>query len=192
MKIEEIKNQLKGYFLNRTKNTFNGEEYSEVLCKKISNSECEYLSDIFTPNGTITAYNHLLNQVNQNILDPKLAVCKLDEILPVIDGDIFEDFKRREKIIEKHIDMCNSVETDENQLSENRFLVYYVKRGTKIYAIVLDDSLTEYPANLLDDEQLAKAIRVEYPKLLRAALRDDLINQYDKAYDKEVEKYHSI
>ena len=187
MNIDTIKAELNGYFINRFEH--NGEKVSEALCRKINNYDYEVLDNVRTPNGLMSAMDLLLAQVNNQILDPTVSICSLDEILPTVKSNVFETHKMRERKIQQHIDLCQSVETEENELSDGRYLVYYVKRGTKIYAIVHDDSLTEYPANLLDDEQLAKAIRVEYPKLLRTALRDDLINQYDKAYDKEVEKY---
>ena len=190
MELNEIKHHLDGYFINRFEH--NGEKVSDVLCKKINNNEFLKLDNVRTPQGLISAYDNCLNQVNSNLLCPEVSVCSLDEILPVIKANVFENHRMRERKIQQHIDLCQQYETEENELSDGRYLVYWKKRGTKIYGIILEESLTEYPANLLDDEQLAKAIRVEYPKLLRTALRDDLINQYDKAYDKEVEKYHSI
>ena len=187
MTLETIQDQLSGYFINRYKQL--GGKNSDILCKKINSNNYEVLDNINTPNGLMTAMDLLLVQVNNQILDPSVSICSLDEILPVINADVFETYYMRERKIQQHIDLCQQFETEENELSDGRYLVYYVKRGTKIYAIVHDDSLTEYPANLLNDEQLAKAIRVEYPKLLRTALRDELNNKYESAYQKEVEKY---
>ena len=187
MNLETIQDHLSGYFINRFEH--DGGKVSDVLCKKINNYDYEVLDNVRTPNGLMSAMDLLLAQVNNQILDPTVSICSLDEILPVIKSNVFETHKMRERKIQQHIDLCQQYETEENELSDGRYLVYWKKRGTKIYGIILEESLTEYPANLLDDEQLAKAIRVEYPKLLRTALRDDLINQYDKAYDKEVEKY---
>ena len=187
MNLETIKSELKGYFINRFEH--NGEKVSDTLCRKISNTDYEVLDNVRTPKGLLTAYDHCLNQINNQLLDPKLSVYSLDEVLPVIKSNVFEAHRMRERKIQQHIDLCQTVETEENQLSENRFLVYYKKRGTKIYAIVLDESLTEVPENLIKEENKDKAVFVEYPKLLRTALKDELNNEYESAYQKEVEKY---
>ena len=190
MDLNEIKHHLDGYFINRFEH--NGEKVSDVLCKKINNNEFLKLDNVRTPQGLISAYNNCLNQVNSNLLCPEVSVCSLDEILPVIKANVFENHRMRERKIQQHIELCQEVETEANELSPGRYLVYWKKRGTKIYAVVLEESLTEIPGNLVDEESKANAIFVQYPKLLRTALKDELKNEYAEAYDKEVEKYHSI
>jgi len=191
MELNEIKHYLNEnrYFINRYE--MNG-EVSDKLSKKINNNDFEVLDNIRTPNGLLTAYQHCLNQVNNSLLMPEVAVCSLDEILPVIKATVFENHRIRERKIQQHIDLCQQYETEENELSPGRYLVYWKKRGTKIYGIILEESLTEVPGNLIDEESKENAIRVEYPKMLRTALRDELKNEYAEAYAKEVEKYHSI
>lgn len=190
MKLDTIKKYLNGYFINRI--THNGEKVSESLCKKIDNKSFETLGNVKTPNGTISSYNNLLNQINNQILDPSVSICSLDEVLPVIDGTIFENYEMREKKIQKYINWCQCVETEENELSKGRYLVKWKKPKKIIYAIVMDDTLTPVPANLIDDTFKEKAVSIRFPKLLERALKDDLNNQYAEAYAEEVEKYQSI
>ena len=182
MELNEIKHHLDGYFINRFE--FNGEKVSDVLCKKINNADYVVLDNVRTPQGLLTAYQHCLNQVNSNLLCPEVSVRYLDEILPVINANVFENYEMRERKIQQHIDLCQQYETEENELSPGRYLVYWKKRGTKIYGIILEESLTEIPGNLVDEESKANAIYVEFPKMLRTALKDELNNKYAEAYDK--------
>ena len=189
MDIKEIKHELQGYFINRI--SHNGEKVSENLCKKNGN-DYEVLRAVETPNGLMSAYDLLLNQVNNQILDPSISICKLSEILPVINGEVFENYKRREKTIEKHIEWCNCVETEENEYSDGKFIVKKKQPKGFIYFIVDGDKLTEIPGDLLDDNQKENAVRISYPKLLKKAISDRLENEFESAYLEEVEKYQSI
>ena len=48
-------------------------------------------------------------------------------------------------------------------------------------------------ADLLNLDQLKeKAVRIKYPKLLLKALKDDLNNEYEADYLREVKKYKDI
>lgn len=190
MKIDTIKSKLTGYFINRI--SHNGEKVSENLCKKIDGNDYEVLRAVETPNGLMSAYDLLLNQVNNQILDPSISICKLSEILPVINGNIFESYKQREKIIEKHISWCQCVETEENEYSDGKYVVKVKKPKGFIYFIVDGDKLTEIPGDLLEDNQKENAVRIKYPKLLRKALSDDLNNEFESAYLEEVAKYKSL
>ena len=43
-----------------------------------------------------------------------------------------------------------------------------------------------------DDQLKEKAVRIKYPKLLLRAIQDDLLNQYEDDYLREVKKYKDI
>ena len=191
MNIEEIKKELQGYFINTI--FHNGEKVSESLCKKIDGSnDYEVLRAVNTPKGLVTAYDNCLSQVNNQLLDPSFSICSLREILPVVNGSVFESYKMREKTIEKHIALCQSVETEENEYSDGKFIVKKKQPKGFIYFIVDGDKLTEIPGDLLDDTQKENAVRISYPKVLLKALKDDLNNEFESAYLEEVEKYQSI
>ena len=191
MKTNTIQNHLKGYFINRIEH--NGEIVSDKLCRKISNTEFEVLDNVKTPSGLLTASEHFLNQLNNQIVDPSVCICSLSEVLPVICGNVFEFYRIRERKIEQHIKWANCVERDDNQFQPDKHVVKWKKpRRGFIYAIVDGDKLTEIDGDLLDDQLKEKAVRIKYPKLLVRAINDDLNNEYEPAYLREVKKYKDI
>ena len=190
MKTNTIQNHLKGYFINRIEH--NGEIVSDKLCRKISNTEFEVLDNVRTPNGLLTASDHFLNQLNNQIVDPTFCICSLSEVLPVINGQVFELHRLRERKIEQHIKWCNCVEREDNQFQPDKHVVKWKKPKRVIYAIVDGDKLTEIDGDLLSDQLKEKAVPIKYPKLLRTAIKDDLNNEYEPAYLQEVKKYKDI
>ena len=181
---------IKGYFINRIEH--NGEIVSDKLCRKISNTEFEVLDNVRTPNGLLTASEHFLNQLNNQIVNPELCICSLSEVLPVINGNVFELYRLRERKIEQHIKWCQCVEREDNQFQPDKHVVKWKKPKRVIYAIVDGDKLTEIDGDLLDDQLKEKAVQIKYPKLLRTALKDELLNEYEPAYLREVKKYKDI
>lgn len=190
MKKNTIQDHVKGYFINRIEH--NGEKVSDNLCRKISNTEFEVLDNVKTPSGLLTANEHFLNQLNNQIVDPSVCICSLNEVLPVIHGQVFELYKIRERKIEQHIKWCECVERDDNQFQPNKHVVKWKKPRGFIYAIVDGDKLTEIDGDLLDDQLKEKAVQIKYPKLLLKALQDDLNNEYEVEYLREVKKYKDI
>ena len=181
---------IKGYFINRIEH--NGEIVSDKLCRKISNTEFEVLDNVRTPNGLLTASEHFLKQLNNQIVDPTFCICSLSEVLPVIQGQVFELYRLRERKIEQHIKWCQCVEREDNQFQPDKHVVKWKKPKRVIYAIVDGDKLTEIDGDLLDDQLKEKAVQIKYPKLLRTALKDELLNEYEPAYLQEVKKYKDI
>jgi len=190
MKLNTIQNHLKGYFINRTEH--NGEKVSDNLCRKISNTEFEFLDNVKTSNGLITAYENCLNQINNQLIEPELYICSLSEVLPVIHGQVFEFYHLRERKIKQHIKWCESVKRDDNQFQPNKHVVKWKRPRGFSYAIVNGDKLTEIDGDLLDDQLKEKAVQIKYPKLLLKALQDDLNNEYEADYLREVKKYKDI
>ena len=193
MKIETIKKQLQGYFINKTE--FNGMDTSEKLCKKIDDSTFKTLEPVTTYYGTVSAYKNCLKQVNNQILSPETAIVSLSEILPVINANRFDDYKRRSDQIQRYKDLLAEVMTPSNEISQGRFLIKWkIPRGFK-YGIIYNDEVSEVPEALLTSQDIATAITVKYPKLVRKALKDyqkGFENKYKSAYLEEVKKYHKI
>ena len=181
---------IKGYFINRIEH--NGEIVSDKLCRKISNTDFEVLDNVKTPSGLLSANAHFLNQLNNQIVDPSVCICSLSEVLPVIHGQVFELYEMRERKIEQHIKWANCVEREDNQFQPNKHVVKWKKPKRVIYAIVDGDKLTEIDGALLDDQLKEKAVQIKYPKLLLKALQDDLNNELEPAYLREVKKYKDI
>lgn len=192
MNLETVQNQLKEqkYFINRI--AINEDHITETLCKKINDSKFEVVGKVMTPSGEMSAEKVLLTQINNQIVLPELPVCSLNDVLPVIDGVVFDDYKRREKQIEQHIKWATCVEREDNQFQPDKHVVKWKKPKKVIYAIVDGDKLTEIDGDLLDDQLKEKAVPIKYPKLLRTAIKDQLNNEYEPAYLREVKKYKDI
>lgn len=190
MDLNTIQNQLRGYFINRV--TYTGDRVSENLCKKINDSEFVVLEPMNTPNGTMPAMDYCLQQINNQILDPTVCILSLKEVFPVINGNVFDSYKRREKTIEKHIDWAECVEREENQFQQDKYVVKNKKPKGFAYWIVDGEKLTEIHEDILSDDLKENAVLIKYPKLLRTALKDDLINEFEGQYSEEVAKYKAI
>ena len=190
MNIDTIKKELDGYFINRVSQP--GIKASETLCKKINNKDYIVLDNVETPNGLISAYDNCLNQVNNQLIQPELSICRLSKILPVIEGSVFDKYNQREKIIEKHISWCDCIERDEYEYQDGKYIVKVKKPKGFSYFIVDGENLTEINELLLDEKQKENCKRIKYPKLLKKALADDLCNEFEEQYEEQVEKYQNI
>ena len=192
MKIETIQNHLReqGYFINRV--AFDDDNVTENLCRKLDDGDYEVCRNVNTPNGLKSASDLLLEQINNNIILPGLPICSLNEILVVIDGTIFELYKMRERKIQQHIDLCQSVETENNELPKGRYVVKVKRPKGFNYFIVFEDSITEINEVFLEEKDRLNAVRIKYPKVLQTALKDDLNNEYEEKYLQECQKYKAI
>jgi len=192
VKIETIQKHLKGYFINQM--TIGQDHITERLCLKLPNGDYEVCGLVQTREGNITAYENCLRQVNYNILEPQKAIVSLSEILPVIQGDVFEKWKMRQKRIDTFKRWLQCVKTESNKYDTDKYVVTWKKRKETKYGIVYKDSLTEIEggAVLLDNQLKINAVKIEYPKLLRRALQDSLINEHESAYLEEIKRYNKI
>ena len=190
MDLDTIQQHLKGYFINRIEH--NEMKVSETLCRKLDNNNYEVLENVKTPAGIISAYDHCLNQVNNQLLNPYIAINSLNEILPTVQGNIFESYRIRENQIEKHIRWCECVETEANKYSDGKYVIKWKKPKGFVFAIVDGDRITEINEILLEDHQIENAVRIKYPKLLQKAIKDDLNNEFEDLYLQEVEIYNNI
>ena len=190
MKIETIQKHLQGYFINTI--THNDLKVSETLCKKIDNKNYEIVPNVKTNYGTISAYSHLLNQCNNQLLDPTISIVSLSEILPTINGNLFEDYRIRQKKINKYKKWIECVRTENNKYVNNTHLIKWKKARYVIYGVVGKDTIEEINDILLSEKEKDSAIAVKYPKLLKSAVKDNLINQFESSYLQEVKKYEKI
>ena len=190
MKIDTIKKHLKGYFINRINH--NGMKVTEKLCKKIDGNDYEVLDNVNTPNGLVSAYTNCLNQVNANILDPSVSICNLSEILPVIQGDIFEKYKVRQKEINQHRTWQECYKTEKNHYVEDTYLVKWQRPRGIVYGIVGNNAIEEISDVILTDKQKENAVNIKFPNMLLSAIKDNLINEFEEEYLKEVAKYESL
>ena len=190
MEIDTIKHQLNGYFINRME--YDGDQVFETLCKKIDGDKYETLDNVMTPSGEISASDLLLRQINNQILNPSVCICSLKEILPVINGRLWEVYENREKEIEKHINCCSAVETDDNEFIKGKYIVKWKRPRGFAFGIVDGNKLTEIDGDIFDDQQRKSAVRIKYPKLLIKALKDDLLNHFEDEYLREIKKYNDI
>ena len=84
MKLNEIKKDLKGYFIYKNKQDYElGLKEGDNF--KLITDNVNYLS--FKERFTLTPIRYLLIQVNNNLLDPLTYVDDLADVIPVIDFD---------------------------------------------------------------------------------------------------------
>lgn len=191
MKLNTIKNHLNGYFINQTTDTYS-QQVKETLCKKIDGNDYEVLDNVNTPNGLVSPMVLLLQQCNNQILDPTFSICSLSEILPVINGSVFDSYDKRQKEIIKHRKWQKCCRTEANRYIENRYLIKWKRPKGISYGVVGEDNIVEINELILTDNQKKNAVKISYPNILVKAIRDDLINEFEEEYLKEVEKYDSL
>ena len=190
MKIETIQKHLKGYFINQV--TIGKDHTTQRLCLKLPNNDYEVCGLVQTREGNITAYENCLRQVNYHLLEPQRAIVSLSEILPVIQGDVFEQYKMRQKRINTFKRWLQCVKTESNKYDTDRYIVTWKKRKDYKYGLIQGKELIEIDGAILSNEHKANAVKIDYPKLLKKALQDPLTNQFQSAYDEEVKKYNNI
>ena len=191
VKLNTIKNHLNGYFINQTTDTYS-QQVKETLCKKIDGNDYEVLDNVNTPNGLVSPMVLLLQQCNNQILDPTFSICSLSEILPVINGSIFESYAKRQKEIIKHRKWQKCCRTESNRYAEDTYLIKWKRPKGISYGIVGEGNIVEINELILTDNQKKNAVKISYPNILVKAIRDVLINEFEEEYLKEVEKYNSL
>lgn len=191
VKLNTIKNHLNGYFINQTTDIYS-QQVKETLCKKNGNDYEVLDNNVNTPNGLVSPMVLLLQQCNNQILDPTFSICSLSEILPVINGSVFDSYAKRQKEIIKHRKWQKCCRTEANRYIENRYLIKWKRPKGISYGVVSNDTIVEVSELLLTSKQKENAILINYPKMLLKAIEDDLINEFQEDYLKEVAKYNSL
>ena len=198
MKLDEIKQELKGYFIYRNKQDYElglrqGNDF------RLITDNVEYLS--FKDRFNLTPIRYLLMQVNQQLLDPLHYVNDLSDIIPVIDFNIFNEYDNRNAEIEEHKELLNQIVESRSIFNRKKdFKLVYVKSHNHLlqdkeqvgYYVIKDNDVVPIDSALLEDDYISNAIEVKNLELLRKALKDDLINQYFESYKEEIRKWESL
>ena len=117
MKLDEIKQDLKGYFIYRNKQEYEL-GYRQGNDFKILDKNIDYLS--FKDRFSLTPIRYLLMQVNHQLLDPLTYVNDLSEVIPVIDFNIFNEYNNRNKEINNHIELLNQISESKSIFSRKK------------------------------------------------------------------------
>ena len=198
MKLDEIKQELKGYFIYRNKQDYElafrqGNDF------KILDKNIDYLS--FKDKFTLTPIRYLLMQVNHQLLDPLHYVNDLSDVIPVIDFNIFYEYDNREQEINNHKEIINQIIESKSIFNRKKdFKLVYVKSHNHLlqdrekvgYYIVKDNDVVPIDSALLDEDYISNAVEVKNLDSLKKALKDDLINQYTEKYKEEQSKWYSL
>ena len=198
MKLDEIKQELKGYFIYRNKQDYElglrqGNDF------RLITDNIKYLS--FKDMFDLTPIRYLLMQVNHQLLDPLHYVNDLSDIIPVIDFNIFNEYDNRNAEIEEHKELLNQIVESRSIFNRKKdFKLVYVKSHNHLlqdkeqvgYYVIKDNDVVPIDSALLEDDYISNAIEVKNLELLRKALKDDLINQYFESYKEEIRKWESL
>ena len=195
MKLDEIKAELKGYFIYK-----NNREY-ELGVKtdndfRLLTENIQYLS--FKDRLELTPIRYLLIQINNNLIDPTTYISDLSYVLPVIDFQVFQDYDNRNAEIEKHRELLNQIQDSKSIFGKKKFKLVYVKSHNFLdnsreqvgYYVIKDGEVVHIDSALLDNTD--NAVEVKNLDTLKNALKDDLINQYDENYKEECMKWDSL
>ena len=198
MKLDEIKQELKGYFIYKDKGVYElglkqGRNY------RLITDNIDYLS--FKDKFTLTPIRYLLMQINQQLLDPLTYVNDLSEVIPVIDFSIFQEYDNRELEIDNHRELLNQIIESRSIFNRKKdFKLVYVKSHNHLlqdreqvgYYVIKDNDVVPIDSALLEDDYISNAVEVKNLDSLKKALKDDLINQYTEKYKEEIRKWESL
>ena len=198
MKLDEIKQELKGYFIYRNKQDYElglrqGNDF------RLITDNIDYLS--FKDKFSLTPIRYLLMQVNHQLLDPLHYVNDLSDIIPVIDFNIFNEYDNRNAEIEEHKELLNQIVESRSIFNRKKdFKLVYVKSHNHLlqdkeqvgYYVIKDNDVVPIDSALLEDDYISNAVEVKNLDSLKKALKDDLINQYFESYKEEIRKWESL
>lgn len=198
MELDEIKQELKGYFIYKNKQDYElglrqGKDY------RLITDNINYLS--FKDRFTLTPIRYLLMQINHQILNPELYVDDLSDVIPVIDFNIFQEYDNRELEINQHKEIMNQIVESRSIFNRKKdFKLVYVESHNHLlqdskqvgYYIIKDSEIVPIDSALLEDDYMDNAVEVKNIDSLKKALKDDLINQYTEIYKEELSKWDSL
>lgn len=195
MKLEEIKHELKGYFLykNRREHTLAKRDNEDF---KLLTNDIEYrtINETFM----ITPKYYLLMQIQNQLLDPTVVVNDLSEVLPVIDFHIFELYDKRNQEIEKYKTILEQIKDSKSIFGRKKdFKLIAIKsssiidKNTKIdYYIIKDNQAVPIESALIENTD--NAIEISNLHDLKNALRDNLVNQHYEKYNEQCKLWDSL
>ena len=196
MKLEEIKQELKGYFIYRY-----GRGQTLALRDndnfKLFTEEIEYRT--IKEQYKISPMYYLVMQINNQLLDPTIHIKGLSEVLPIIDFKVFDDYDSRNLEIENHKQLLNQIKESKSIFGRKKdFKLIYVKKpksniysDTPIdYYVIKDNEVVPIDKSLIDD--VKNAIGVISLDEVKKALKEDFTNRYDNNYKRELDKWNSL
>lgn len=198
MKLDEIKRELKGYFLYKKQGEFklgirHGDDFELIV------EDIYYLS--FKERFKLTPIRYLLMQVNHHLLDPTCYVADIRDVLPVIDFNIFSEYDHRELEIEQHQELLDKITSSKSIFNRKKDfkLVYVVNHNHLLraeeqigYYVIKGNDVVPIESALLDEVTVNNAIEVTDLQMLEKALTDDMINQYTENYKEVCRKWDSL
>lgn len=194
MQIEDIKAELKGYFIHR-------EDRIRTLAFKQGN-DFKLLTDnvtykTITEQVEVTPMQYLLIQINNQLLNPAIVVTELTDVIELIDFNIFNQYDKRELEIKKHKAILEKIRSSKSIFGRKKdFKLIYVElkdiiaKGERHYYVIKDDDAVAIDSALLDD--VGNAVEVENIDDVRKALKDDFVNLYSEKYNEECRKWESL
>lgn len=196
MKLEEIKQELKGYFIYRY-----GRGQTLALRDndnfKLFTNEIEYQT--IKEKYRLSPMYYLVIQINNQLLDPTIHIKELSEVLPIIDFKVFDDYDSRNLEIENHKQLLNQIKESKSIFGRKKdFKLIYVKKpksniysDTPIdYYVIKDNEVVPIDKSLIDD--VKNAIGVISLDEVKKALKEDFTNRYDNKYKRELDKWNSL
>lgn len=192
MKLEEIKTELKGYFIHRQ------DHKRELAFKDNNNIELITEEIVYGISDKIVLppMRYLLMQINNQLLDPTVYVTDLTEVLPIIDFDVFNNYDNRENEIRKHKQLLDKIQNSKSIFGKKKgFKLIYVDINNKFenerkYYVIKDNEVVNIDSALLDN--VDNAIEVSNIDVVRNALSDNFENFYAEQYKEECKKWAAI
>lgn len=195
MKLEDIKTELKGYFIHR-------QDHIRTLAVK-QDKDFKLITDnipyqtIDNTKYELTPTRYLLMQINNQLLDPTARIEDLSDILEVIDFNIFDDYDTREIEIDRHKRILDKIQNSKSIFGRKKdFKLIYTEskgiigNGERKYYVIKSGDVVPIDSALLDSTD--NAIEVTDIEDVKQALADDFINLYSEKYNAECRKWDSL
>lgn len=123
-------------------------------------------------------------KANTLILDDNI------DILPTLDLQIISDFDNRQETIESHRKLQKELRKEAKRFLNVRKAI--IARGTKANSYFIID-IESNEAKPIDKSLIDDIEEIHYTKeQVTNALRDNLLNVYQKAFDREISKWDSV
>ena len=193
MKLNDIEKELNGYFIYRESHQRElalkqGENY-ELITKEIP-----FYQMNFKETYLLKPLEYLRMQINSNILDPTTFVKNVDEVLPIVDFNIFHRYDKRADEIKQHKALIEKIQGSKSIFGKRKDYKLIFVAGSGLsedkYFVVKESDVVPVDVALIDDK--TDAVEVENISEVKRALQDTFENEYSEKYKQEVEKWNSI
>ena len=194
--LEDIMN-----YCNGARMCIISENHNRSLVKKTSDNSYQIYEDVKTRQGhKITAIEHFITQLNNNLVNPGVTFTDIIDCIPVINMDIIQKYDKRQIEIEQYQKIMDDLNNSKFKLfGKSNNLVY----GTKYmlnnqtgkydyinaYFNIIDNELVFIDERQLSDKDKKKALNIE---AVEKALKDSLINEYSEFYNEQCRKWNNL